>query len=324
MGMTAGVTAEKVEFLSSVTAYPHKPREVSVVETHMAYVFLAGPFAFKMKKPVRYEFLDFTALESREFTCREELRLNRRLAPAVYLDVIPLTRDAAGQFHLQGAGTTVDWLVKMKRLPADRMLDAAIAGKTVSDDDIAGVARILLDFYRAATPVEISSETIWSRFAAEHRRNTEILSSRQFDIDHSLTDSVQQRMSKALEMARPLLAVRVAAGAIVEGHGDLRPEHICLVRPPVIIDCLEFNRELRIIDPFDELAYLDLECRRLRGSMDRREVDGYSVARTDVSALTRSCRLLWCQPRFAPRQTFARPSDRTRSTHTREVGTTGP
>ncbi|MBI2719714.1 MAG: hypothetical protein HY245_04615 [Rhizobiales bacterium] len=229
----------------------------------MAYVFLAGEFAFKMKKPVHYEFLDFTSLAAREFTCREELRLNQRLAPGIYLDVMPLTRDAAGRLNLQGAGTIVEWLVKMKRLPARRMLDAAIAAKTVKEGDITRVGRILVDFYRATTPVWQSAETVISRFAAEHHRNADLLSSRQFDLDRGLTGKVLRRMSRALEAVRPLLASRIANGAIVEGHGDLRPEHICLVTPPVIIDCLEFNRDLRLVDPFDEIAFLDLECQRL-------------------------------------------------------------
>jgi aminoglycoside phosphotransferase family enzyme len=263
MEAKAGEIAEKVALLSSVSAYPHAPPDVHIVETHMAYVFLAGQFAFKMKKPVRYEFLDFTSLAAREFTCREELRLNRRLAPGIYLGVMPLTRDAAGRLALEGAGTTVEWLVKMKRLPAERMLDAAIAARTVTEGDIAGVAQHLDRFYRSAEPVEQSLETVWDRFAAEHRRNAEMLSNRKFDLDRHLTGEVLERLVLALEAVRPLLAVRIANGAIIEGHGDLRPEHICLVTPPVIIDCLEFNRDLRLVDPFDEIAYLDLECRRL-------------------------------------------------------------
>jgi aminoglycoside phosphotransferase family enzyme len=255
--------ADKVAFLRSAATYPHAPERVEVIETHMAWVFLAGQLAFKMKKPVRYDFLDFTSLAAREFTCREELRLNRRLAPGIYLDVMPLTRDAAGRLNLEGAGTTVEWLVKMKRLPAHRMLDAAIAAKTVKEGDITRVGRILVDFYRAAKPVWQPAETVIGRFAAEHHRNADLLSSRQFDLDRGLTDKVLRRMSRALEAARPLLARRIADGTIVEGHGDLRPEHICLVTPPVIIDCLEFNRDLRLVDPFDEIAYLDLECQRL-------------------------------------------------------------
>ena len=263
MEAKAGEIAEKVALLSSASTYPHAPPDVQVIETHMAYVFLAGQFAFKMKKPVRYEFLDFTSLAAREFTCREELRLNRRLAPGIYLDVLPLTRDAAGHLALQGTGTTVEWLVKMKRLPAERMLDAAIAARTVTEEHIAEVARHLARFYRAAEPVEQSIETACGGFAAEHRRNSDLLSSQQFNLDRQRTDDVLRRMPLALDAARPLLARRVADRAIVEGHGDLRPEHVCLVTPPVIIDCLEFNRDLRLVDPFDEIAYLDLECRRL-------------------------------------------------------------
>ncbi len=268
MEATAPVTdqimlAEKVAFLSSAASYRHAPPKVEVVETHMAYVFLAGQFAFKMKKPVRYEFLDFTSLAAREFTCREEVRLNRRLAPGIYLGTVPLRLGAPGGYAFEGEGPVAEWLVQMWRLPADRMLDAAIGAGTVVEGDIAEVAQHLARFYRSAEPVAQSLETVAGRFAAEHRRNAALLASRQFDLDRGLTDKVLQRMSQALEVARPLLAGRIANKAIVEGHGDLRPEHICLVTPPVIIDCLEFNRDLRLVDPFDEIAFLDLECQRL-------------------------------------------------------------
>ena len=229
----------------------------------MAWVFLAGELAFKMKKPVRYEFLDFTSLSAREFTCREELRLNRRLAPGVYLEVVALRLDDAGALTFASGGPAVEWLVKMKRLPAERMLDYAMEHRTVNDADIAAVAETLAEFYRTAPPVAQALDLVCQRFSAEHQRNMVLLSDARFKLDHTLAGEVLQRMTKALPAARPLLERRVESGAFIEGHGDLRPEHVCLVSPPVIIDCLEFNRDLRLVDPFDEIAFLDLECERL-------------------------------------------------------------
>ena len=255
--------AQKVAVLSDGAIYSHCPRHVDVIETHMAWVFLAGEFAFKMKKPVRYEFLDFTTLSAREFTCREELRLNRRLAPDVYLDVIPLRLDRTGALTFAGDGPVVEWLVKMKRLPANRMLDYAIEHRTVTEADVVGFAQKLATFYRAAPPVAQSIEQICQRFAAEHERNVVLLSDARFELDHVMTRRVLQRLTKALLAARPLLQMRVEAGAFLEGHGDLRPEHVCLISPPVVIDCLEFNHNMRLVDPFDEIAFLDLECERL-------------------------------------------------------------
>src|SRR5262245_34366218 len=102
---------EVVRWLARREAYPHRPDRVEQIETHISQVFLAGPYVYKLKKPVRYDFLDFSTLAARERACREELRLNRRLAPDTYLDVIPITADAEGGFHLRGDGKVVDWLV---------------------------------------------------------------------------------------------------------------------------------------------------------------------------------------------------------------------
>lgn len=255
--------AQKVAVLSDSAIYSHRPQHVDIIETHMAWVFLADEFVFKMKKPVQYEFLDFTTLSAREFTCREELRLNRRLASEIYLGVVPLRQDRAGALTFAGDGPVVEWLVKMKRLPADRMLDYAIEHGTVREADVVRFAEELAAFYRAAPPVAQSLEQICRRFAAEHERNVALLSDGRFELDHVMTGTVLVGMTKALSTARPLLNVRVEAGVFLEGHGDLRPEHVCLVAPPVVIDCLEFNRDMRLVDPFDEIAFLDLECERL-------------------------------------------------------------
>ncbi len=264
--------SQKVAFLREATAYPHRPGQVEAIETHMAWVFLAGDLAFKMKKPVRYEFLDFTSLAAREFTCREELRLNRKLAADAYLDVIPLRLDKSGVLSLFGAGTVVEWLVKMKRLPANQMLDFKIECGSVKPADIIAFAEKLISFYRAEAPVAQSLEQVHRRFEAEHEKSVLLLSQARFELDHTKTSSVLQRMTNALAIVRPLLAQRVDVGAYLEGHGDLRPEHICLISPPVVIDCLEFNREMRIVDPFDEIAFLDIECERLGASRVGHEI----------------------------------------------------
>jgi aminoglycoside phosphotransferase family enzyme len=117
----------KVAFLRQSASYPGHPSGVDVIQTHMSWVFLTDRLVYKLKKPVRFEFLDFSTLERRHHDCQEEVRLNRRLAQGVYLGVTPLTVDAAGRLHLNGEGEAADWLVKMQRLPRERMLDHAIA-----------------------------------------------------------------------------------------------------------------------------------------------------------------------------------------------------
>lgn len=257
---------QKVAFLRTTAAYAHRPAAVEAVETHMAWVFLAGEFAFKLKKPVRYPFLDFSTLVAREFTCREEVRLNERLAVGVYLGVVPLKKGPNGQLDIGGEGEIIDWLVKMKRLPTNRMLDAAIAAGTVSRTEIGNVAHLLTVFYRQACRASQPFCDTYARFVFEHQRNLEVLSQPGFSLDHRLTADVLEKAAHALEEVRPLVEDRASLGMIVEGHGDLRPEHVCLVSPPIIIDCLEFNRDLRMVDPYDEIAFLSLECERLGAS----------------------------------------------------------
>lgn len=113
----------KVEFLKRPDIYPDKPRQVEAVETYMSWVFLTDNYACKLKKPVRYEFLDFSTVDARHQDCDEEIRLNRRLARNVYIGAVPLTADAAGNMRLGEDRTAIDWLVKMRRLPVEKMLD---------------------------------------------------------------------------------------------------------------------------------------------------------------------------------------------------------
>jgi aminoglycoside phosphotransferase family enzyme len=252
---------EKVRFLSLAAA--HGPvGDIDRRETHMSWVFLTPQYAYKLKKSVRYPFLDFSTLAAREYFCREELRLNRRLAPDVYLDVVPLLqRDDRLQLGGETAGrTVVDWLVKMRRLPADRMLDAAIRNGTVGPEQIDALGDVLAGFYRSVPQANLSTSAYAERFAREQATNRAVLLRPEFDALCVAATEALGALDDAFERQRTALAGRARERRIVEGHGDLRPEHVCLIEPPVVIDCLEFNRALREVDPFDELCFLGLEC----------------------------------------------------------------
>lgn len=251
-----------MRFLASPAACPAAGRP-EVIETHMSWVFLAGDRVLKLKKPVRTSFLDFSTLPAREFYCREEVRLNRRLAPGVYLGVVPLlwgehglTIGADG-----GRGAVVDWLVRMRRLRRERMFDAALAAGTATTDDVDQLGQRLARFFIAAAPVPLSGADYVGRFAASQATNRAVLERPEFRDD--ATSAALAVFDAALSRCRSTLAQRAERGHLREGHGDLRPEHIGLNGVPVVIDCLEFNRALREVDPFDELAFLDLECRLL-------------------------------------------------------------
>jgi aminoglycoside phosphotransferase family enzyme len=255
--------ADKVAFLSDPAAYPGLGREIETIETHMSLVFLVGDRAFKLKKPVRFPYLDFSTLAARETYCRAELALNRRLAPDVYLRVARLALTTEGALALDGDGEAVDWLVAMRRLPADRMLDALIAEGGPGTAAVERLAVALARFYDSAERPLVSPEEYVRRLEAENDDNRDILTRPGFRIDQTRAQSLLDRMSRALSADRSLLEGRASGRFLVDGHGDLRPEHVCFENGVIIYDRLEFSPVLREVDPVDELASLATECARL-------------------------------------------------------------
>ncbi len=233
------------------------------VETHSAHVFLAADRAYKIKRPVRLSYLDHRSIAAREHVCREELRLNRELAgEAVYLGLLPLTGGAAGEMKLGGSGRLLDWIVVMRRLPAERMLDAILArGERPRDADLDGLARLLADFYRARQAAPPRKGLYLSHLRRESAANRDGLMALRSHLASPDLEQLADAGLAAVERAAAAIAEREAAGLVIEGHGDLRPEHVCLIDPPIVFDRVEFALEMRVVDLGDELGYFDLECR---------------------------------------------------------------
>lgn len=253
----------KVAFLREPSSYPGHPFQVQALETHMSWVFLADRHVYKLKKPVRYELLDFRTQHARHQACEAEVVLNRRLAPDVYLGLTPLTCDRHAHLGLERRGRVVDWLVHMRRLPAERMLDYALAHGTLAEGDLERLARRLAAFYSTLPPQAIDCEAYRERYRRQIEANRRQLGSPRFELPAGHVRILGTAQLAVLERIGALLDARVQGGYIVEGHGDLRPEHVCLCDPVAIIDCLEFARALRIVDAADELGFLALECERL-------------------------------------------------------------
>lgn len=260
----APTLADKVDFLSRPDNYGRVDTVVRR-ETHMSWVFLAGETVLKLKKPVRFPYLDFSTLARREAACRAELRLNRRLAPDVYLDVRPLVQSGRG-LSIGGAGTVVDWLVVMCRLDENETLELALLERRLASWQLDRLVATLADFYRR-TPSVLARPAVhladWHRSLAYNRR---LLLDPRFGLPSGLVRRVDRAQRRFLAERPRVLAGRVRCRHIVDGHGDLRPEHIFLGDPVRIIDCLEFNPRLRAVDPIDEIAFLDIECERLGGA----------------------------------------------------------
>ena len=254
--------AAKVDFLKNPAAYVPPPVTVEVCETHMSWVFLAGPRVYKLKKPVRFPYLDFSTLARRETAARAEVRLNRRLAPDIYLGVVPLTFGEA-KLAIGGAGAAVDWLIEMKRLDERNMLDARIGAGRLEPPQLDQLAAVLARFYHAAAPTFLPPAVHLADFAENLAFNKRVLLDPRFCLPAGLIRRVDAAQRGFLARHSDAIAMRLRHRRIKEGHGDLRPEHICLDHEVRIIDCIEFNPRLRTVDPFDEIAFLALECERL-------------------------------------------------------------
>ena len=253
----------RLEFLRAPGAYGQAGVAVECIETHMSWLFLVGERVFKLKKPVCFPFLDFRTLQAREFYCREEVRLNARMAPGVYLGLAALQWHGGAfalvqQAPLPAPADTIDWLVAMRRLPLEQTLLQRIADQRVARQDVAPLVELLAAFYQTARPSPVTGSDYVAGFQRAQRFNRTVLLHPPFQLRQAA--AAIERLDAALALGTDLLRERASCQRIVDGHGDLRPDHVFLLPPPVVIDCLEFNPALRQVDPFDELAHLGLEC----------------------------------------------------------------
>jgi len=261
-GFSTPTLEDKVAFLSDTRSYDGSAGTVEVRQTHMSWVFLAGDYVFKLKKPVRFPYLDFSTIAKRHMACRAEVELNRRLAPDVYIGAIPLCVSVDGLAIGEGAAV-VDWVVKMHRLNEGRMLDRLIAQGTADRHCLDAIALRLADFYRKANPVFLRPEVYFRQWSLNLQQNRTVLLNPRFNLAPGLVRYLDVLLQKFLSRHEKLLLGRLEQRRIVDGHGDLRPEHIWLGDGVKIIDCVEFNARLRALDPLEEIAYLDLECEHL-------------------------------------------------------------
>lgn len=257
--------ARAVQALSSPAAYCEPPAAVEVIETHFAWVFLAGGYAYKLKKPMCFRELDLRTAGARRHVCSEEVRLSRRLAPDVYLGVAPLTLEADGSVRAEGAGAPIDWLVKMRRLPTASMLDRILAAGAGPQHlpALAELGRTLARFYSAQQRTPFEPLAYLRRMHQQIEADCDALREPELDIPAALVDTLYAAQLAACGCIERELCRRAHDGRIVEAHGDLRPEHVCLTQPPCVIDSLEFSFDLRTLDPLEELAYFWIECAHL-------------------------------------------------------------
>lgn len=249
------------ENMSRPDFYPHRPKTVEWVQTHISHVFIAGDTVYKIKKPVNFGFLDFTTLEKRKFYCEEELRLNKRLAPSIYLDVVPITKDARGCLSLGGGGETVDYAVRMKKLPLDRMLKILLAQGRADAKIMDAVAEKIARFHEKAETGGAIDE-MGSVATIRHNTDENFAQTEKY-VDVTIPAYayrfIRNYVERFLAVNKSFLEKRVASHKIRDCHGDLHLEHICIADEIIVFDCIEFNERFRFSDVAAEVAFLTMD-----------------------------------------------------------------
>lgn len=279
--LNAMTPADLIKALSDPAAYPFVVDRVTVRQTHISVLFFAGVRVYKIKKPVDLGFLDFTTLERRRYFCEQEVRLNRRLAPDVYLGVTPILAGSDGRVRVAGGpdaanpSQTLEYAVEMRRLPPECMLDRLLDEGAIDNATLDGLVELLLRFHReAATGPGVDEhgepEAVRRMVLANLRQSAAHVGGNggAATLTPTLHGHLLRSAERFLAEHRPLLERRVRDGRIREGHGDLHAGNICLTPDGIVIyDCIEFSPGIRCGDVARDLAFLvmDLDYRRFRG-----------------------------------------------------------
>ncbi|MDY0384705.1 AAA family ATPase [Trichlorobacter sp.] len=250
-----------LEKLLQPECYPEPTSAVRHLQTHISHLFLTDQYVYKLKKPVDFGFLDFTTLERRRHFCHEELRLNRRLSPDIYLEVVALRDDGSGGLCFGGEGQLIEYAVKMRRLPEERMLDRLLAADQITAADIEAIARVVAAFHAAAaTDQRIASfgsvAVIRANWLENLRQTLPYCGVTLSRADHQL---IGDWALTTLDSAAACFDERVSAGFIRECDGDLHTENICLDGQVHIFDCIEFNEPFRYSDTAADVAFLAMD-----------------------------------------------------------------
>ena len=274
--------------LQNPALFPHPVKDFRVIETHISWVLLTGDYAYKIKKPMNFGFLDFTELSSRAHFCAEELRLNQRLTEGLYLDVLPITGSAEAP-QLGGEGVAIEYALKMRQFPQDQMLSTLQANGELTAAHIDQMARQIAEFHLQAPRVSAehplgTPESVMMPVEQNFEQIRPFLSEK---ADLQQLDALQAWARSSFDRLHTLLASRKANGFIRECHGDIHLGNATIIDGKVVIfDCIEFNEPFRLTDVYADTAFLamDLEDRGLK-SLSRRFISQYLELTGDYEGL---------------------------------------
>jgi aminoglycoside phosphotransferase family enzyme len=246
--------------LLNPAVYPDKPEEVKFIETHISLLFLTGNYVYKVKKPVDFGFLDFTSLEKRKYFCEQEVKLNRRLSPKIYLGVVEITREG-DRISLGGKGELVEYAVKMKQIPEESLMDKLLERRQVTPRMIEAISEKLVKFYfDAETNDSINSFAKPERIKQDTDENFE--QTQKYigvTISREVYEEVKKRTNDFFRTKEEIFYQRIDSDRIRDCHGDLRLEHIFWDEEISIFDCIEFNERFRYTDVAADIAFLAMD-----------------------------------------------------------------
>lgn len=257
---------EVVQALMRPEAYDEKVYSVKLLQTHISFVFLADGFAYKVKKPVNFGFLDFTTLEKRKFYCEEEARINSQLCSKLYLGVVPVRKSKAGEIKINGSGEVVEYAVKMRRLPQETIMTRLLEKNEVAHEEVARIALLLAKFHsKAKTGKGVDEYGSEAQIRANWMQNFEQMRNlRGKLIPEKQFDFIESKVLSFIDSNKKLFEERIAQKRVRECHGDVHSGNIFIVKSEsssdiCIFDAIEFNKAFSCSDVAAEVAFLAMD-----------------------------------------------------------------
>ncbi|MCF2149403.1 AAA family ATPase [Desmonostoc muscorum LEGE 12446] len=264
--MTEATLPALIEQMLQPGFYPHEVTEsIKLIQTHASYVLLTGNYAYKLKKPVNFGFLDFSTLEKRRHFCQEELRLNQRGAAELYLEVLPIAL-VGEQYQLGGTGEAAEYVLKMRQFPQESLLSALFEAGKLNETNLDNLGRVVAQYHsQAQTNDYIRSfgevPNLRAAFDENYEQTEKYIGGPQTQAQFTET---KEYTDKFFTERSELLASRIHNNYIRECHGDLHLRNIALWHDKILLfDCIEFNEQFRFVDVMYDVAFtvMDLEAR---------------------------------------------------------------
>lgn len=247
--------------LQNAVCYPHPTSDFKLIETHLSWVILTGDYVYKIKKPVKFEFVDFSTLEKRQFYCQREYELNHQFAPAIYLEVLPI-QGSVDQPNFLGEGPVIEYALKMRAYPQEALMEVQLKKGTIHLTMISSLAKKLAEFHQTTPTMAKASSfgsptNIYQPIQANFTTIYPLITNK---AHYTLLQACERWASQYFEGCKSLIHRRYQAGCIRACHGDLHTGNIAFIdQQPLLLDCIEFNENFRWLDPLNDIGFLTMD-----------------------------------------------------------------